>query len=106
MSIKHPGMTVHAELTVLVSRHARGDLFDGVHDRLQKIDGVHDVDHVEVRGLQPGLNDLTVDVRATLVLRMAHRDDSPTDDGVAERLAAGFGIKHATVTADSQGSVG
>lgn len=104
MSIKHPDMTVHADLTVLVSRNARGDLYDGVRHRLQKIDGVREVEHVDIRGLRPGLNDLTVEVRARLVLRTDRRE--VPDDDVAARLTAGFGIKRAVVTADSQAGVG
>ncbi|SDM97060.1 hypothetical protein SAMN04487949_3023 [Halogranum gelatinilyticum] len=107
MSTYQHDMTVRAELTVLVSRNARGDLYDGVRDRLRKIADVHRVDDVEIRGLQPGLNDLTVDVRARLVVRADGHDvtadsDAVDADDVASRLAAGFGIKHAAVTADSQ----
>lgn len=102
MSIQKQDMTVRAELTVLVSRNARGDLYDGVHDRLRKIADVHRVDDVEIRGLQPGLNDLTVEVRARLVVRADRCDE---DDDVAGRLTAGFGIKRAAVTADSHAGI-
>ena len=103
MSTYQHDMAVRAELTVLVSRNARGDLYDGVRDRLRKIADVHRVDDVEIRGLQPGLNDLTVEVRARLVVRADAPGEGAADtDDVAARLTAGFGIKHAAVTADSQ----
>ncbi|SEP21658.1 hypothetical protein SAMN04487948_12232 [Halogranum amylolyticum] len=99
---KRPDVTVRAELTVLVSRHARGDLHDGVRDRLRKIDGVQAIETVDIRGLQPGLNDLTVEVETTLRLR----PDAPDDESVAAQLADGFGIKRAVATVDSHTGVG
>lgn len=99
---KQPDVTVHAELTVLVSRNGRGDLHDGVRDRLRKIDGVRQIDTVDIRGLQPGLNDLTVEVQATLRLH----PNAPDDEDVAAQLADGFGIKRAVATVDSHTGVG
>lgn len=94
---KSPDVTVDAELTVLVSRHARGNLHDGVHERLRKIDGVQRVEQVDIHGLRPGLNDLTVEVHAVLRLRPTALDD----DSIAAQLADGFGIKRAVATVDS-----
>lgn len=104
MSIqKRPEVTAQADLTVLVSRHARGDLRDGVRNRLRKVDGVQNIDSVDVYGLQPGLNDIAVEVRATLLIRPTARGD---DASIAAQLADGFGIKRALVTGDSHTEVG
>lgn len=76
--------SAHADLTVSVSRDAAGDLADGVSDRLAGADGVEAVEAVELHGLTPGLNDLTVEVEAEL--RVAR------DADVAAGLESCFGV--------------
>ncbi|WP_152529843.1 hypothetical protein [Candidatus Halobonum tyrrellensis] len=55
-------------MTVAVSRSAPGDLAAGVETKLRRIDAVRGVESVDLRGIRPGLNDLTVDVEATLAV--------------------------------------
>lgn len=104
MSVHKPSeVTARADLTVFVSRHAAGDLSDGVRNRLRRIDGVQSVDNVDIYGLRPGLNDITVEVRATLRVRPT----AGVDEGsIAAQLADGFGVKRALVTDDSPTGVG
>jgi hypothetical protein len=80
---------VRADLTVLVTRDADGDLTDGVRARLDDVDVVAGVERVDVGGLRPSLNDLRVDVTASLRVR------GPPDDpeAVAAALADGFGVR-------------
>lgn len=80
---------VRASMTVLVTRDADGDLSVGVRKRLAAVESVERVECVEIRGLEPSLNDLRVDVDATLRL------DVPPDDGeeATATLADGFGVK-------------
>jgi Co/Zn/Cd efflux system component len=97
MSVQRlPEVTAHADLTVLVSRNAPGDLRDGVRHRLQKIDAVRSVDDFDIRGLRPGLNDLAVEVSAALTLAP---DAAEADASTVEAmLVEGFGIRRATAT--------
>lgn len=97
MSIQRQSeLTVRADLRVLVSRNGRGDLHDGIDDRLDRVDVVVDVETVDVSGIRPGLNDLAVDLAATLRIR----PDPPADDAaaLAAQLRDGFGVERAAVT--------
>lgn len=79
--------TVEASMTVRVSRAAPGDLVAGVRSQIERVDGVTVAD-LELAGLEPGLNDLTVETVARLHVR-----DTPRDtDAVERRLAEGFGV--------------
>ena len=75
--------TVEATVTVRVSQAAAGDLVAGATRQLERVDGVA-VDELTVAGIQPGLNDTTVEAVATLSV-----------DGerpVGEQLADEFGV--------------
>ncbi|WP_129112753.1 hypothetical protein [Halegenticoccus tardaugens] len=103
---KPPDVTARAELTVFVSRHAPGDLREGVTERIRRVEGVIRVRDLDVHGLRPGLNDLTVDVTATVTIRPADGSDrrsaaSVDEAAVAEQLADGFGVKRAAATIES-----
>lgn len=76
---------VAADLEVAVSRNDVGSLADGVRERLASADGVAAVESFELAGIQPGLNDLTVDVAAEL--RLAADVEEP-----AARLSDSFGV--------------
>ncbi|MFB6221592.1 MAG: hypothetical protein ABEH90_09145 [Halolamina sp.] len=95
MSTKSPdGAAVHPrsvglDCTVSVPRNAAGDLESGVRSRLKGVDAVEAVEAVDLDGVRPGLNDLTVSV--TVELRVA-----PVDDLVG-RLEDRFGVQEATV---------
>jgi translation elongation factor EF-1beta len=96
MSIhRQPEYRARADLRVLVSRNGRGDLHDGIDHRLRRIDGVLEVEEVDVSGLRPGLNDLAVDLVATLRLRPERPDADSA--ALAEQLRAGFGVQRAEV---------
>ncbi|QKY21287.1 hypothetical protein B4589_013230 [Halolamina sp. CBA1230] len=75
--------------TVSVPRNAAGDLETGVRDRLGDADGVDTVEAVDLEGIRPGLNDLTVNVSASLLV-----DD--TGD-VGTRLEERFGVSDVEV---------
>jgi len=93
MSVTPNGLAVQADLSVRVSRHAPGDLQTGVRRQVERIDGVS-VESIDVAGLQPGLNDLTVEARAELCVdRLADR----TREAVVDRLESGFGVLPSTV---------
>jgi hypothetical protein len=96
MAVHHPPRTVEATLTVLVTRDARGDLMDGVRQRLAGIPAASDVCVREVHGVRPGLNDLRVEV--TVDVRV---DEPPDADAatLADRLTDGVGVAEATVRA-------
>lgn len=96
MSIqRQPELLVRADLRVLVSRNGRGDLHDGIDQRLRRVDGVLDVESVDVSGLRPGLNDLAVDLVATLRLRPDRHDAD--DSALAAQLLGGFGVERAEI---------
>lgn len=106
-------LTARTELTVLVARDDSGDLRDGVRRRLDRVGAVETVDDLDVRGLRPGLNDLAVELAATLTVRgdaigAAGAAEEPVDpdapdvpDAVAAALEDGFGVAAAAVTAVS-----
>ncbi|QKY17915.1 hypothetical protein [Halorubrum sp. CBA1229] len=94
--------TVEATVTVRVSQAAGGDLVAGARQQLERVDGVA-VDDLTIAGIQPGLNDTTVEAVATLSVDgerpVADPDRRPETDApggvadrVAERLTDGFGV--------------
>jgi hypothetical protein len=85
-----------ASLTVAVSRAAPGDLAEGVESKLRRVEGVESVDDLELDGLQPGLNDLTAEVTATLSVDPAVADDPAT---LAAHLEDRFAVEAAHVEA-------
>lgn len=80
---------VGIDCTVSVSRNAPGDLEAGVRSRLESTDCVDAVEMLDLAGIQPGLNDLTVAVTATVAV------DEAT--GLTRRLEETFGIREVTV---------
>lgn len=86
-----------ASMTVAVSRAAPGDLAAGVETKLRRIDGVRAVESLDIGGIRPGLNDLTVDVEATLSLDAA-RDD-PDAAALEARFEDAFGVSAVSVEA-------
>lgn len=95
-------MSVHrhrladASMTIAVSRAAPGDLADGAETKLARADAVSAVDSLDIRGLQPGLNDLTVEADATVALASDADDER---EAVADALAETFGVNDVSVTA-------
>lgn len=90
MSVQLPPESGRADLvlvdcTVSVSRDGDGDLVDAVRARLASVDGVEAVEELELAGLRPGLNDLTVEVGAELQVA--------PDVDAARRLEACFGVR-------------
>ncbi|MFB6194260.1 MAG: hypothetical protein ABEI75_04275 [Halobaculum sp.] len=92
-------MSVHltrladAQITIAVSRAAPGDLAEGVEARLRRADAVEGVESLALEGIQPGLNDLTAEVSATVAVA-ADADDPET---LAARLEETFAVEQATV---------
>lgn len=95
--------TVEATVTVRVSQAAGGDLVAGARRQLERVDGVA-VDDLTIAGIQPGLNDTTVEAVATLSVDgerpVADPDRCPDTDApggvtdrAAERLREGFGVE-------------
>jgi hypothetical protein len=84
--------TVEATVTERVSQAAAGDLAAGVRTQLERVDGV-DVEDLSIAGLQPGLNDTTVEAVATLSVPGTNRPTERVADCVADRLAGGFGVE-------------
>ncbi|WP_050033842.1 hypothetical protein [Halorubrum halophilum] len=84
--------TVEATVTVRVSQAAAGDLAAGARAQLEQVDGV-DVQNLSIAGLQPGLNDTTVEAVATLSVPDADRPSERVTERVADRLADGFGVE-------------
>ena len=80
---------IGVDCTVSVPRNAAGDLESGVRDRLGGADGVDAVEAVDLRGIRPGLNDLTVTVSASL------RVDDAAEVGA--RLEERFGVQEVEV---------
>jgi hypothetical protein len=89
MSIQITRVGVTADLAVQVPRNAAGDLEAGARSLLAKVDGV-EIEALDIQGLQPRLNDLTVEVRAELTV--AVDGERPAADDVRDRLDDAFGI--------------
>lgn len=95
MSTKTPDGTavrrqpVGVTCTVSVPRNAAGDLETGVRDKLGGAESVDAVDDVDLQGIRPGLNDLTVTVSASLAV------DDAAD--VAACLEKRFGVSEVEV---------
>ncbi|ELZ07848.1 hypothetical protein [Natrialba aegyptia] len=82
--------TIAATLTVRVPINATGSLADGAARVVERIDAVDRLEDATVRGIDPALNDTTVDLRVRVVFSdPARRDET---DAKTE-LAAGVGIK-------------
>ncbi|MWV39234.1 hypothetical protein [Natrialba sp. INN-245] len=78
-------------LAVRVPVNATGSLADGATRVVERIDAVSHLEDVEVRGVQPGLNDTVVElhVRADLTF-----DDEGADDALVRReLEGGVGVR-------------
>jgi len=104
MSVTICKLTVQADLTVTISRHAPGDLEAGVRRQLERIAGVS-VRSLTLCGLQPGLNDLTVEAHAELLIDDIDEIEDSTSDAVAARLASGFGVSPQQVRIQQQDSI-
>ncbi|GAB3689990.1 hypothetical protein GCM10028857_26010 [Salinarchaeum chitinilyticum] len=94
MATSQQAVDATVNCTVKVARDADGTLADGAETQLARVDGVEVVEPVDVAGLQPGLNDLSVDVRARVrvVDDVQRLGDEPPDEVVRQRLADGFGV--------------
>lgn len=79
-----------ADLTMHVPRNTAGNLDSGAEDVVTGIDGVTDVEAVDVTNLEPRLNDLRID--ATVTVEVAVDDTEPEVAG-REVLADGFGVE-------------
>lgn len=88
MAVQFQEIGVSADLTVQVPRDAAGDLDAGVRRALARIDAVHAIEAVEVRGLTPRLNDLQAEVTAELTLAL----DRPEPEAARKALDDGFGV--------------
>ena len=82
---------VDATLVVRVPVNAAGSLADGAARTVERIDAVERVERAEIRGLQPGLNDTTVDLHARVTL--VDVGERGEDLAVVRRtLEAGVGV--------------
>lgn len=90
------GRLADASMTVAVSRAAPGDLAAGVETKLRRVDGVDGVESLDLGGITPGLNDLTVDVEATLALDAETEADA---DALEARFEDAFGVSAVSVAA-------
>jgi len=88
MPVQQQGVGVDADLTVHVPRNDHGTLEEGVEERVRRVDGVDRLEHVELTGVRPRLNDMAVGVRAEVVL--ATDTEDPPD--VEALLEDGFGV--------------
>lgn len=81
---------VVATLAVRVPVNASGGLADGAASIVERIDAVEAVEEPDVRGLQPGLNDTVVEVRA----RVTFAPDLDRGEAAARRaLGDGVGVR-------------
>ncbi|QAU11704.1 hypothetical protein EKH57_02410 [Halorubrum sp. BOL3-1] len=89
--------SVEATVAVRVSQAAAGDLAAGAEAQLERVDGVR-VEELEIAGLQPGLNDTTVEAVAVLAVESGVVEDAAVNpetvapELVSDRLAGGFGV--------------
>ncbi|MEZ3114517.1 hypothetical protein RYH80_01070 [Halobaculum sp. MBLA0147] len=95
-------MSVHlttladASLTVAVSRDGSQSLAEGVRERLTRVPAVESVEDASLDGVQPGLNELTAEVTATLAVDPEYAPDAAA---LADHLAEPFAVSDVTVTA-------
>ena len=80
-----------AQITIEVSRRAAGTLAEGIETRLCRAEPVEDVESLALDGIEPGLNDLTAEVDATIAVE--------TDDParLAAQLEETFAVRSAAV---------
>ncbi|MDJ1434498.1 hypothetical protein [Halostagnicola sp. A-GB9-2] len=77
-------------LVVRVPINATGSLVDGARRVLERVEVVEVVDDPQVRGLEPGLNDITVELDVRLELSIDERGE---DTALARRrLESGVGV--------------
>lgn len=98
-------VVAQATLTILVARDAAGSLLEGARTRIERVDGVAAVEDLDIHGVRPGLNDLTVEATAAIRLepdppgegrRPTGRERLDPEEAAA-LLADGFGVKRAVV---------
>ncbi|PSQ15856.1 hypothetical protein BRD00_12635 [Halobacteriales archaeon QS_8_69_26] len=91
MSVQLEEVGVTADLTLLVTRDDQGTLEGGALDRVTAVDAVTDVEHVDVTGVRPRLNDLAVEaaVDLTVAVDPTARD---AESAAVEALEEGFGV--------------
>lgn len=82
---------VVAELRLLVPRDAPGDLVAGTRAVVAAVDGVIDVETVEVASITPNLNDLFVDATVTAIVRLDGAFEAERE-AVRSVLLDGFGV--------------
>ncbi|WP_248517661.1 hypothetical protein [Salinarchaeum laminariae] len=95
MATRQSAVDATVDCTVRVARDASGTVADGAETQLARVEGVEVVEPVDVSGLKPGLNDLSVDVRAEIRVvdeERRVREGEPPDEVVRQRLADGFGV--------------
>jgi hypothetical protein len=90
---------VAADLTILVSRNADGDLHSGAVAVLRRVDGVADVRNLRVTCIRPRLNDLAVEAEADLAFDREAIGDDP-EASAHDALADGFGVTVGTLSID------
>lgn len=90
MALCDQAVDATVDCTVRVARDADGTLADGAASQLARVDGVEAVETVDVAGIEPRLNDLAVDVEATV--RVTVPVDEPSEGAVRTALADGFGV--------------
>lgn len=77
-------------LVVRVPINAPGSLVDGASGVLERVESVEAVGEPEVKGIEPGLNDITVDIQARLELSVGDRGEDTAV--VRRRLETGVGV--------------
>ncbi len=88
--MEHTSHSFAVGLVVRVPINASGSLVDGATGVLERIEVVEIVDDPRVRGLEPGLNDITVELDARLELSIGERGE---DTALARRqLESGVGV--------------
>ncbi len=89
MSVQYRRVGVTADLTIQVNRPTDGTLMDGARAAVERGDGVT-VETVEVQGMTPRLNDVTVE--ATVEASVTVDEDEEPVPAVRDRLADVFGV--------------
>lgn len=88
MQYRRVGVT--ADLTIQVNRPTEGTLMDGARTTVERGDGVA-VETVEVTGMTPRLNDVTVEATVEASVAVDDETDDPAP-AVRDRLADVFGV--------------